>query len=842
MTVRRRSRPSNGAASEAGRIAAHRNGRNSSNNARYQKWFIFGAVALALCGIYLYNAFKQTAARGRSITPFREQILDAGSTTPSRNSDLFWGAYRPGVYFGMKTRSNQSPVFGLLWLVQFDPNRVDFRHNCDQGLKLPRYGWISHDGVSFGYQEIVEKDFVLNVSFVKRPHLGIHGGDWTARVQVSPHPPSASAPTQVPSGQDSPEKQPATDSYLHVSLFFYTALDGQGEIESVLESDGRLSAVRGYSNELGYFDLKFEQGEGDLSYHFLEAYTPSLHLIKEAIQHYSSAVTMKNNHPKKGQRFAVLPGSRIDQIRQSASNPDLPLNLIVSQVSGTGAFSIEAAFESASHIIRKERLVGDVYSRELGDHLSQFHSRFEHTFRLREKGFSEEEVGFAEAVFSNLIGGMGYFYGASAIQTDQFEAPLAYWYTPLFTAVPSRSFFPRGFLWDEGFHQLSISRWNSSISLDVLAHWMDLMNAEGWIPREQILGSEALARVPREFIVQHTSNANPPSFLLTVDYMLDRDLIPDHFLRKLYPKLLQWVSWYNTTQTGPIATTFQWKGRNTSTALELNPKSLSSGLDDYPRASHPSPEEYHVDLRCWMALTAQVLTKVSEKVSLSDVTSLSNWRDTLTDFSLLKSLHWSNEHKHFTDIGTHSHHVTLVRPAVKKKHPQEPDPQMVRRVVESVSSVPVHVPHLGYVSLFPLMMRLMPPDCAELGLTLGHIRNPNTLWTPYGIRSLSKQDPLYMKRNTEHDPPYWRGQIWVNMNYMLLRALHHYSQMGGPHAHTAKQIYSELRNNLIQNIFRQYQVSGFVWENYNDLSGKGQGAHPFTGWTSLVLLLMAEDY
>ena len=76
----------------------------------------------------------------------------------------------------------------------------------------------------------------------------------------------------------------------------------------------------------------------------------------------------------------------------------------------------------------------------------------------------------------------------------------------------------------------------------------------------------------------------------------------------------------------------------------------------------------------------------------------------------------------------------VVRPAVKKKHPQEPDPQMVRRVVESVSSVPVHVPHLGYVSLFPLMMRLMPPDCAELGLTLGHIRNPNTLWTPYGIR------------------------------------------------------------------------------------------------------------
>ena len=36
---------------------------------------------------------------------------------------------------------------------------------------------------------------------------------------------------------------------------------------------------------------------------------------------------------------------------------------------------------------------------------------------------------------------------------------------------------------------------------DVVGHWLDLMNVEGWIPREQILGEEALSRVPEVGVV-----------------------------------------------------------------------------------------------------------------------------------------------------------------------------------------------------------------------------------------------------------------------------------------------------------------------------------------------------
>ena len=30
---------------------------------------------------------------------------------------LFWGSYRPGLYFGMKTRSPSNLLFGLMWMI-----------------------------------------------------------------------------------------------------------------------------------------------------------------------------------------------------------------------------------------------------------------------------------------------------------------------------------------------------------------------------------------------------------------------------------------------------------------------------------------------------------------------------------------------------------------------------------------------------------------------------------------------------------------------------------------------------------------------------------------------------
>ncbi len=59
------------------------------------------------------------------------------------------------------------------------------RHWCDQGDGLDMYSWFAHDGRNFGLQQLTDKYFTISTDFVKRPG-GNHGGDWSARVKVTP--------------------------------------------------------------------------------------------------------------------------------------------------------------------------------------------------------------------------------------------------------------------------------------------------------------------------------------------------------------------------------------------------------------------------------------------------------------------------------------------------------------------------------------------------------------------------------------------------------------------------------------------------------------------------------
>jgi mannosyl-oligosaccharide glucosidase len=153
------------------------------------------------------------------------------------------------------------------------------------------------------------------------------------------------------------------------------------------------------------------------------------------------------------------------------------------------------------------------------------------------------------------------------------------------------------------------------------------------------------------------------------------------------------------------------------------------------------------------------------------------------------------------------------------------------------------VPRRGYVSLFPLLLRVLPADSPKLLPVLRSLRDDRDMWTAYGLRSLSARDTFYGQPNAPGDAAYWRGPIWININYLALGGLFRYAEDPGcPHRALARELYEELRSNVVKNVFREWDKRGFFFEQYNDKTGEGQRAHPFSGWTSTVLNIMAELY
>lgn len=703
----------------------------------------------------------------------------------------------------------------------------NFRHWCESGDNLDRYGWLQHDGRTFGYQEIVDFPFTLETSFVKFPR-GTKGGDWTARISVNNNFPNSAEP---------------------ISLIWYVALDKKtvGTLGASPSLSSALPIVRGETSALGDFVLNFEPVNGTIKHHsYLSTVAPSLRYLRETL---SSVIYFAKDKATK-EKILVLPGELLRNNQGEVFNA----NFIAVMITVEAPFTLDIAYRSLSDLkssgneLPANAPVGDLYTNALKTKRSEFKQRFEKTYQLKEKGYTPNEIQFAEAALSNMVGGIGYFYGSSQVQSEHTAMPVPYWKSPLYTAVPSRSFFPRGFLWDEGFHELLIGTWDVDIGLDIMCHWMDLMNVEGWIPREVILGEEALAKVPDEFVTQRNTNANPPTFFLTLKLIITKyaHLLTTNnrleTLERLYPRLQAWIGWYNTTQNGNVFGTYRWRGRENFKENELNPKTLTSGFDDYPRASHPDDTERHVDLRCWIAFATGVMAELAHLLGRDD----SKYLEThfyLSDNALLNELHLSPHTKTYSDYGFHTDSVALKavrQPTLNHQHPQHPMQKI--RVHRTPPEYKFVDSAFGYVSLFPFLMEILTPDSPYLEKILHNIHDPEILWSNYGLRSLSKQSPMYMKRNTDDDPPYWRGQIWININYLALKALHHYATQPGPYSEDAKRIYTELRHNVVRNIINQYKRSGYIWEQYNDTTGEGSGCKPFTGWSALVVLIMAEQY
>lgn len=218
--------------------------RTTFNISRFilDKWkTLIGCLCLAIASYFGYLGYLET----RVNTPYDNQkmVLRTGLDDPER----YWGSYRPGNYFGLKTRDPHSLVMGLMW---YTPSNLGhdgkgIRHWCDLGDNLDHYGWSHHDGRSFGVQEIHDHPIEIKTSFVKYPSGKQFGGDWTARISV---------------------RNTSTAWDRTISLIWYVALDERtnGHIKYVSDEKSTEPGIYGETLGLGEFQVGFPYHRGKI--------------------------------------------------------------------------------------------------------------------------------------------------------------------------------------------------------------------------------------------------------------------------------------------------------------------------------------------------------------------------------------------------------------------------------------------------------------------------------------------------------------------------------------------------------------------------------------------------
>lgn len=387
--------------------------------------------------------------------------------------------------------------------------------------------------------------------------------------------------------------------------------------------------------------------------------------------------------------------------------------------------------------------------------------------------------------------------------------------------------------------------------LEILKSWFNLMDEDGWIAREQIIGTEARSKVPPEFTIQYPHYANPPTLFMALEAFLDKlnqnqstlleqttgdnffdslrmahvknPEMADAYIRSLYPLLKKHYLWYRSTQKGDIKSydreafstkeAYRWRGRSVQHIL-------TSGIDDYPRAQPPHPGELHVDLISWMGMMTRTIRRIADIVGETEDAEEFKGYEIAIERNI-DDLHWDEKEQTYCDA-------------------------TIDEYEESV-----HVCHKGYISILPFLTGMVGPNSPRLKPILDLIQDPKELWSDYGIRSLSKKDEFYGTAEN-----YWRSPVWINVNYLVVKNLYvsipglsfpatwidplnqDIAITPGPHQTQARDMYVKLRKNLVENVFKEWKATGFAWEQYNPDTGKGQRTQHFTGWTSMVVKMM----
>jgi len=232
---------------------------------------------------------------------------------------------------------------------------------------------------------------------------------------------------------------------------------------------------------------------------------------------------------------------------------------------------------------------------------------------------------------------------------------------------------------------------------------------------------------------------------------------------------------------------------------------IGSGMPTYPRGEKGGSNkgEMHLDGLCWMLFYSQMLDNIGEYLGVEGTERFSEDHDKYLE--AMNKYHLDANSKLYYDVVSY----------------------------DSETDTVVHSQHFGLVSLFPLIMMHIRTDAVPLAATLRRMKN--SLVTERGLASLAKTDRLYSSSSQ------WLGGVNIGTTFLVLNALKHYGTSEGSQRILAQELFDTIRANTIDTINKEFRQLAFIYEWYDSKTGKGYGAHPSTGSSSLALYILAAE-
>lgn len=141
-----------------------------------------------------------------------------------------------------------------------------------------------------------------------------------------------------------------------------------------------------------------------------------------------------------------------------------------------------------------------------------------------------------------------------------------------------------------------------------------------------------------------------------------------------------------------------------------------------------------------------------------------------------------------------------------------------------------YIKRISFSSMVPLWAKLTPLDKGRRFIEK-YVLNPNKLWSEYGIRSLSKDDPDFNQDNIIIPFSNWQGPVWPVANYLHCHSINSYGY---------KEEALDIAERVIKLCIRDMDTTGGMHENYNSETGEGLAAPGFISWNILLMNLTDE--